>query len=70
MAANDEFGQCSRKKLFCDGLSPCGSCAGSGKRHACFRDLDHSSESRRSHCELASSRGDLDRIAENESTVY
>jgi len=41
------FGQCSRKKLFCDGLSPCGSCSGRGKRHACLRDGDRDGNDRR-----------------------
>lgn len=38
--------QCSRKKLFCDGLSPCGSCSGGGKRHACSHNLSHGNAAR------------------------
>jgi hypothetical protein len=44
------IGQCSRKKLFCDGLSPCGSCSGMGKEHACLRYID-SNDDRRTPCE-------------------
>lgn len=38
--------QCSRKKLFCDGLSPCGSCSGGGKRHTCSHNLSHGNAAR------------------------
>ena len=54
-AADDGFGQCSRKKLFCDGLSPCESCSGRGERNACLRGVDRNNEDRRAHCELLSS---------------
>jgi hypothetical protein len=43
--------QCSRKKLFCDGLSPCGSCSGGGRGHVCLRYVD-SNDARRTPCEF------------------
>ena len=33
--SDDAYEQCSRKKLFCDGMSPCGSCSSGVRRHAC-----------------------------------
>lgn len=44
--ADDASEQCSRKKLFCDGRSPCGSCSGNGKGHACSRNLSYSNDAR------------------------
>lgn len=38
--------QCSRKKLFCDGLSPCGSCSGGEKRHSCSNSVSHGNGAR------------------------
>ena len=46
----EAIGQCSRKKLFCDGLSPCGSCSSRGRGHACLRYVD-SNDARRTSCE-------------------
>ena len=67
---NDEsVGQCSREKLFCDGLSPCGSCSGKGKRHTCLRDLDHHDNDRRVPCELSPFPGDVFLIAKAECTI-
>jgi hypothetical protein len=43
--ADDVSEQCSRKKLFCDGLSPCGSCSGRDKGHACSNVLATSTAS-------------------------
>jgi hypothetical protein len=44
--ADDGSKQCSRKKLFCDGLSPCGSCSGGEKRHSCSNSLSHGNGAR------------------------
>lgn len=44
--ADDGSKQCSRKKLFCDGLSPCGSCSGGEKRHPCSNNLSHGNRAR------------------------
>lgn len=42
--AYDVLEQCSRKKLFCDGRSPCGSCSGQGKGHACSNDFSYAND--------------------------
>ena len=45
-SAKSTFEQCSRKKLFCDGLTPCGSCSGRDKSHACSHNARNGNDAR------------------------
>lgn len=70
--ADEAFEQCSRKKLFCDGLSPCGSCNGGGKRHSCSHNLSYANDVRTTDTttQIPSTALDNDREKQSATTQY